>query len=62
MKRIHVVFLLFLTGLLGGCSDNNSAGDHVWKDQTDTIEKAKQAEDQIMDAAKLQREAIDDSE
>ena len=65
MKIVSTAVVLFLTCQLVGCSDSNNnsgGGDHVWKEQTDTIEKAKEAEDKIMDAAKLQREAIDQSE
>jgi len=45
-----------------GCSDessNSSQKDHVWKEQTDTIDKAKEVEGMMMESAAATREAID---
>lgn len=60
--------LLILTFLIvSGCSDNGdkaaneqSGDDHVWKTQTDALEKAKQTEQLIMDAAEQQERKIDE--
>ena len=62
MKKIIPLVLLLC---LAGCSDNEGTagkGDHVWKEQTDTIKKADQVEDMVMDAAKAQRDAIEHQE
>jgi hypothetical protein len=59
-----VITLTFLL-CLAGCSDNEGTaekGDHVWKEQTDTIKKADQVEGMIMDAAKAQEDAIEQQE
>ena len=58
------VALIFLLGLAGCSGDEGSGakGDHVWKEQTDTINKAKQVEGMVMDAAKAQREAVENQE
>ena len=45
-----------------GCSDessNSSQKDHVWIEQTDTIDKAKEVEGMMMESAAATREAID---
>lgn len=57
-KMRHLT-LLFLTVLLplGGCSDNE-VEDHVLKEKTDTIEKAKELEQLIQDAADKQQKKI----
>ncbi len=60
MKLIATIIALLCLGLLTGCSgENGGDGDHVWKEQTDTIERAKQAEEKIMQKAEEQRRAID---
>ena len=48
--------IIFLTA----CSeDKETSGEHVWKEQTDTINKAKQVEAIIMDSAEKQKQAIE---
>jgi len=66
MKNFIKIFLLFVScSLFTACSDggnSNNAGSkkyHVWKEQTDTIDKAKEVEGMIMDAAKETRKAIE---
>lgn len=56
--------LIFLLGLAGCSGEDETAGkgDHVWKEQTDTIKKAEQVEGMVMDAAKAQRDAVDNQE
>ncbi|MDX1519427.1 MAG: hypothetical protein R3318_04845 [Gammaproteobacteria bacterium] len=52
---------LILAGTLIACSgDDSGSGDHVWKDQVDTIERAKEAEKKVMEAVDLQRQAIEE--
>ncbi len=58
------VLLLSSCGDGGGSADSGDAartgGDHVWKSQTDMIDKAKGIEDTVMDQSAKQRQAIDD--
>ena len=67
MKNVIKIILLLVTCILfSACSDesNNSSAeankDHVWKSQTDSIEKAKEVEAMMMDATEKTREAIED--
>ena len=48
--------------LASACSDddNKGSGDHVWKEQTQTIDKAKEVEGLLQDAADQQRKVIDE--
>lgn len=44
-----------------GCSDNNDTQekkDHVWKGQTEAIEKARAVEGMLQDSAEAQRRQI----
>ncbi len=49
--------------LLIGCADNDSGsverGDHVWKAQTDALDKARQVEQVLHNAARERRERLD---
>lgn len=47
------VFLMCVVAALSACSDEEHPvnGDHVWQEQTDTIEKARQVEQVITDSA-----------
>ena len=61
MKINLISIIIFSTLLLTACSgDDGSSGDHFWKDQTDTIDKAKEVEGILQDTADLQREMIED--
>ena len=47
---------------LGGCSsEDNEVTEHVWKDQVETIDKAREVEGMIQDAAGRQQKAAEDS-
>jgi len=60
MNAIIKVFLISMIIFLTACSeDKETSGEHVWKEQTDTINKAKQVEAMIMDAAEKQKKAIE---
>ena len=68
LKMIRFVWLIPVL-ILGGCSDNDandkaqgekSAGDHVWKTQTNAIEKARGVEQIIQNSADEQRQMIDE--
>jgi len=57
---IKVLALLFTLLSLAACSDETQkVEDHVWKEQTDMIDKAKDVEVLINDAALQQRELIE---
>lgn len=58
--------ILFLVSCLmvSACSDESNSSakvekDHVWKEQTDTINKAKEVEGMMMDAAENTRKTIE---
>ncbi len=60
MNAIIKVFLISMIIFLTACSeDKETSGEHVWKEQTDTINKAKQVEAMIMDSAEKQKKAIE---
>ncbi|MEM6998241.1 MAG: hypothetical protein AAF419_00200 [Pseudomonadota bacterium] len=55
---------MFLSLLFTACSDgenssNESDKDHVWKEQTDSIEKAKEVESMLKESEKSMKDAID---
>ena len=57
---IKVLFLFFTLLFIAACSDETQkVEDHVWKEQTDMIDKAKGVELLINDAALQQRELIE---
>jgi len=56
----HILLPLLTSFLLVvGCSDNK-VEKHVWKEQTDTIEKAKGVEQLILDTTQQQKQDIDE--
>lgn len=59
--KIRNILLYLSVLLLVACSDETDKveGDHVWKEQTDMIDKAKGIEALINDAAEQQQELID---
>ena len=63
MKTLKLIFLISIIPFLASCtdsSDSKTSGDHVWKEQTDTIDKAKEAEAAIQKSFDLQKEAIEE--
>jgi hypothetical protein len=40
---------------LTGCTDPSDSGEHVWKSQTDTMDRARGTE-QLLDEARVSRE------
>jgi hypothetical protein len=52
MSTIKVLLLVGVVSLLG-CTDNEdkASGEHVWKDQVTTIDKAKNVEATLMKSA-----------
>ena len=56
-----LVIVLLIPLILRGCPDDEDkkVGDHVWKEQTDTIKKADEVNQLIQDAAIKQQQEID---
>lgn len=75
MKTVSVWLAVFLmAALLSGCggagqeeaqqaeaADAAADNDHVWKDQVETIDRAKDVEKQIKEADEARRKAIKDA-
>lgn len=58
IKTIIILSAVLL--LASACSDDDKdSGDHVWKEQTQTIDKAKEVEGLLQGAAEKQRQAIE---
>jgi hypothetical protein len=66
MRKYVGTLIAGLIILFSGCTDNGSdtvdRGDHVWKAQTDALDKAKQVEQVLHDAARKRRERIEQSQ
>lgn len=45
--------------LLAGCSEPQDSGDHVWKTQTDTIDRARETGQLLDDAREAREQQID---
>lgn len=52
-----LVVMLLSSVIIKGCldSEDKDAKDHVWKEQTDTIKKAEEVNQLILEAAEKQR-------
>ena len=61
MKAIFIITIfIVITACSDQPSDNeNAQKDHVWKTQTDALEKAKQVEQQLNDAMLKQQQEIE---
>jgi outer membrane biogenesis lipoprotein LolB len=62
-----IIFLAAVLLLVSACSDddkgaseNKGSGDHVWKEQTQVIDKAKEVEGLLKDASDQQSKIIDE--
>jgi len=67
MRIPYLAILCAAFMLIASCSsgDNDSgppqsAGEHVWKQQTEAMEKAKEMEQIIQNAAEKERRAVDE--
>lgn len=66
MNNFIKVFLMLVScSIFAACSDesNSSADakkDHVWKEQTDMIDKAKEVEGMMLESAAATRNLIDE--
>jgi hypothetical protein len=59
MKYSVLIYILITMMLTTACTD--SSDENVFQPQVDALEKAKDVEDKLQDAANLQRQAIEDS-
>ncbi len=58
IKKFIILGTVLLLAM--SCSDDDKdSGDHVWKEQTQTIDRAKEVEGLLQDAAAKQRKHID---
>ena len=60
--KLNKVLLILAFVIVSGCSDSvdKATDDHVFKTQTDALDKAKQAETMIMDATAQQQRNIEE--
>lgn len=60
MKIIFILFILLIP--VTGCSDEDAEANraHVWKAQTDTMDKARAVEGMLQDSADTGRKQIED--
>jgi len=59
-----VLYLMISCLVLFACSDESSKSDqkeHVWKEQTDMIDKAKEVEGKMLESAAATRKVIDEA-
>ena len=59
IKKIIILSAVLL--LVSACSDDDrESGDHVWKEQTQVLDKAKEVEGLLKDVTDQQRKMIDE--
>jgi len=65
--NVHNALLILTFFIVSGCSDSvdkatnePSPDDHAWKAQTDALDKAKNIEQMIIDAADQQKNRIEE--
>ena len=61
--HIKNFLIVILAGLLIACSEDDSgsgSGDHVWKDQVDTMDRAREAEQKMLEAVELKKQAVEE--
>ncbi len=66
MRTCVVTLVAGLATFSVGCTDNGSSavdrGDHVWKAQTDALEKARQVEQVLHSTARKRDERLEQSQ
>jgi|AP95_1055475.scaffolds.fasta_scaffold164548_2 hypothetical protein len=56
-----IIILSAVLLLVSACSDDDrESGDHVWKEQTQVLDKAKEVEGLLKDVTDQQRKMIDE--
>ncbi len=56
-----IIFLSAAIMLVSACSDDDKeSGDHVWKEQTQVLDKAKEVDGLLKDVEDQQRKIIDE--
>lgn len=62
MKTIFILWAALI--MMAGCSDDDSQKkkENVWKEQTDTLNKAKAVEGVLQDSASAERKKTEDQE
>jgi len=56
-----IIILSAVLLLVSACSDDDrESGDHVWKEQTQVLDKAKEVEGLLKDVSDQQRKIIDE--
>ena len=60
---IKIICIMLLMLFISACDDSDTpkkiGKDHVWKEQTDMIDRAKTVEQLVNDSATQQKQAID---
>ena len=62
MKQLMFIFVLIVLSACSAESESQSekaSGEHVWKAQTDSLDKAAEVEGMILDSAEQTRQAIE---
>ncbi len=57
--KLPLAFIVISVLLCSGCGDPAEDG-HIWKDQTDMLDKASEVENMLLESNRQQREQIDD--
>jgi len=63
MKLLNTLVVLVSIFSMAACTDNSDSkanGDHVWKDQTDSINKAREVEALMKKTVAEQRKSIEE--
>jgi len=65
MINLKIVLLIFITLSFIACSDNNAEkpkNEHIWKTQTDALQKTKDLAEQLEDEFKKKMEQMEKSQ
>ena len=63
MKSLKLLLVLVSTLFIAACSDESdskASSDHVWKEQTDTIDRAKEVEAMMLKSAEDRSKSIEE--
>lgn len=56
---MRILFYPAIALLIAACSDDGQDKEHVWQEQTDSIQKAEDVNELMMETDRQRREAID---